>query len=1258
MQSHQARAVSSSSGGSSSGNAGGPNGGTGSGRPNLRIAHRRTPSELTPLMMEQYALQQQIEMLQAQQALLQNQQATYASQNSTGSGGFVFPPPGSSMGHRRGASINQSYVGGPPPAPSTHAFSTEQPVQQPSVGHQRRGSQPGHNRRHSLALPEARRAAEKAQAQRLGASTSEESNPTNAPSQMPPPSHPRPPSPQRRTQAHGRSQSMAVGLRSTSPVRGTPFQFPPAPRNDVQSRHSHGRSQSRSIEGNWRASAAAPSADFQPGHRARASMGSSISSLQQFGQNFAFPPQPGGFNALLPPMLGQNALLQQMQQQQQQAGAAQQRKSLFSPYLPQASLPSLMSDGRLVAGVLRVNKKNRSDAYVATDILDDDIFICGSKDRNRALEGDYVAVELLDVDEVWAAKRDKEEKKKRKDNNPNPNLRRQGSIRDRPEAKKKDDVEVEGQGLLLVDEEEVSDTQKPAYAGHIVAVVERTPGQMFSGTLGLLRPSSAATKEKQDAERREREGPGATARERNQERPKIVWFKPTDKRVPLIAIPTEQAPRDFVENHENYKNRIFVASIKRWPITSLHPFGTLTEELGNMGDVAVETEALLRDSSFLTETFPSNVIDAVEQMRKEDIDIEAESRKDFRGEQTFAITSGNASEIEHIFHIRQSTDGYEVGVHVTDMAQSIGVGYSVDREAKKRGSSVKLVKRQVPMLPESFTHDVGSLLVDQDRRTVSIVFKISTDFELEDSWVGRSVVRNSRQLSEAEVNEKLCRDAATTDTDQTIHEALKSMHQVASRLIALRIPGANLETASLSMLSNMDHEEDNPEAVSAAVFVDNVARHLVEELLIRADITVAEMLVERIPHAAVLRKQSPPSAKRLELFLVRASRLGYDMKGATNLPDLLSRIRSVPDQAVRKALEIYLFKACQAPSYIVANVNNQPDTRHYGLNVPVFTHFTRPFANYAHLITHRQLTVALAGGQWNEDGESFGKSIDLCNMKSDAAKNAQQQSIHLILCSMVDRLSATTGYVIRQATVIGVAESSFDVLLPEFGVEKRVHLDQLPLHKAEFDPKTRELELYWIKGIDSATFVPAESNSSAPGGNGPVGSNSITSISAVASAAKSPPAARMRGVSAVEEELLDRKMLEIASLTIDNESALYEDDESAFNAEVESTKQSTASEGPSASLSAPTSPPPQRPTGALSRTIASSTSVPTLAEASHVPRDKPAFVFEQIERRQDGSIVQTISELSSVPVVLQADCLYKSPPLLLVRAINPAARDS
>jgi protein SSD1 len=425
--------------------------------------------------------------------------------------------------------------------------------------------------------------------------------------------------------------------------------------------------------------------------------------------------------------------------------------------------------------------------------LDADIFICGSKDRNRALEGDFVAIELLDVDEVWNQKKEKEEKKKRKDITdarsnsnagndklgrsdsngdrqeigPDGSIRRRGSLRQRPTHNKNDDVEVEGQSLLLVEEDEISDEQKPLYAGHVVAVVERIAGQMFSGTLGLLRPSSQATKEKQEAERQARDGAHGRHQDRHQEKPKIVWFKPTDKRVPLIAIPTEQAPRDFVEKHQDYANRIFVASIKRWPITSLHPFGTLVEQLGEMGDLRVETDALLRDNNFGSDEFSDAVIKSIGW---EDWSVTKEgdalaSRRDFREETTFTIDPEDSKSLEDAFHVKKLADGkVEIGVHVADIAHFVKGNSLVDREAKKRGTAVYLVDRVMNMLPPRVSTELCSLVPGEDRLTVSVVFKANPETGAidDDVWIGKGVIKSAGRLGYDEVNSVLTGKSAST----------------------------------------------------------------------------------------------------------------------------------------------------------------------------------------------------------------------------------------------------------------------------------------------------------------------------------------------------------------------------------------------------------------------------------------------------------------------------------------------------------------
>jgi protein SSD1 len=586
----------------------------------------------------------------------------------------------------------------------------------------------------------------------------------------------------------------------------------------------HARSSSRNFDGNWRNQNQNQGQDqsgqnqgFQPGHRARNSVNhqsmQSIGAFQYPGQTqlVQMPQQMmiGGMypgQQLNPMQLQQLQALQatqmngqhmlglaasqhapQMAPQQQQQQQQQQRKTLFTPYLPQATLPALLGNGQLVSGILRVNKKNRSDAYVSTQdgLLDADIFICGSKDRNRALEGDLVAVELLDVDEVWSQKREKEEKKKRKDitdtrggstnggsqSNANGDdntgadgsVRRRGSLRQRPTQKKNDDVEVEGQSLLLVEEEEINDEAKPLYAGHIVAVIERVAGQMFSGTLGLLRPSSQATKEKQEAERAARDGgPSRHQDSRQQEKPKIVWFKPTDKRVPLIAIPTEQAPRDFVEKHQDYADQIFVACIKRWPITSLHPFGTLVEKLGRMGDLKIETDALLRDNNFASDEFSDAVLRNVGlqdwTVAKEDESAVA-SRRDFRDEKVFTFDLDGSVELGNAVHVKSQPDGkIEIGVHVPDVTYFVKPNSLVDREAKKRGTAVHLVNRFCAMLPPKLSTEVCSLTPEQDRFTVSVVFNVNPHngaVAEGDTWIGRGIVKSGGKLSLSQIDQAL-----------------------------------------------------------------------------------------------------------------------------------------------------------------------------------------------------------------------------------------------------------------------------------------------------------------------------------------------------------------------------------------------------------------------------------------------------------------------------------------------------------------------
>lgn len=1244
------------------------------GRPRLHISHRKTPSEITPLMLEQMQLQQQIQMLQQQNEILQAQQQQYAQAGLMPATYQAMPQqamPQQVMGmqtapqmmgqqqqqqqqpqqqlqglaassHRRGRSMAGALNSGmgPPPAPSAGAagfdgFSPPSRRTNGSVGSmagQGASGNGGHARRHSLALHEAKTAAAQAQAARSGSPSNQAA--ASYPTQSGSSQAQEVDAPPQQQRGHGRSQSLATGGRpqgqpSAPPQRGSMtgssmgnFQFPPSSegasverRSSGGAGYSHSRTGSRNFDGNWRASQSGPTSSqptdptatsFVPGHRPRPSMGSlsSVGGGYQFpaGSALMFGQQP----VLSPQMLQQ----QQLNQMQVQRGGGAQRRSLFAPYLPQATLPALLSDGRLVSGLLRVNKKNRSDAYVSTDATDTDIYICGSKDRNRALEGDLVAVELLDVDEVWGAKREKEEKKKRKDGE-EAGLQRRGSLKQRPVQKKNDDVEVEGQGILLVEEEEISDELKPMYAGHVVAVVERTPGQLFSGTLGLLRPSSAATKEKQDAERRDR---GSSLYNQHAERPKIVWFKPTDKRVPLIAIPTEEAPRDFVENHQAYANRLFVASIKRWPITSLHPFGTLVEELGEMGHLDTETEALLRDSNFVSEEFSEQIGHAIPDLEiTEDV---RNARRDFTEEEVLTIGAAGSHDLDDGIHVKELDDStVELGVHVADVAHFVKPNSPLDREAKKRGTAVYLVQRAVPMLPDTITRGPCSLQAGQTRLSFSILMHVDlVTGKISNTWIGKGIVKTKSALTYDDIDHAL---ADHEDKPEPfVCSSVKLLETIASRFRGLRFEmDSSCPNQPLRLFAQLD-DENVP--VNVNIFEAKPSHQLIEEILMKVNSTVAEKLVSIAPSSSVLCRHLPPNPRRLESFASKLQTLGHPLDTSSSA-NLQKSLFSLSDADTRKALETLLIKVMQPSKYVISGAFPTDKLDHYALNLPLYTHFTGPGRRYADIIVHRQLEAALAGEAYAEDYETLSKTVEHCNGRKESAKHAQDQSVHLFLCSIIHKMSAESGLLVRDAIVINVYESAFDVLIPEFGVEKRVHCDQLPLQKAEFDKSKRLLELYWEKDVDSATFVPEDER----------GKMSFR-------ARASSRAAAM----AQEGDESYRRYMDFSTLCIDDESALFDDD---FNAADVSTPSENPPQFKAKGIHELPPTPRQREEGALEK---------KLEDTSRSPL--AAYLEGTSYREVNGEYIQEIRELTHVPVLLRAE-VSKSPPCLTIRTVNPFA---
>ncbi|WVO21500.1 uncharacterized protein IAS62_002809 [Cryptococcus decagattii] len=951
-------------------------------------AHKRTGSEMSSVLQQQLAIQQEIEALQAKQKALMQQDLAQQGDSPL-------------------AQLNTAYAQKPTPSQNV-----------------------SRHRRVQSSLPSASVHVDFEREQ-------DQPRSMKSVGEMPPPSLP---------SGHGRRHSVNV-LNKTA-GSGIGFGLADDIPEGVVAPSGHHRSGSRSgIEsGSWRLGASSGNAQSSQSQVADlAAAQAQLQSLAQFRAaaggghskmaSFSFPnmlPNLLAATTLQAPV-GQSLWQQQQafQMQLQQTTQGPQRKSLFAPYLPQASLPPLLQAGKLVVGVLRVNKKNRSDAYVATDVLDADIYICGSKDRNRALEGDIVAVELLDVDEVWSTKKDKEEKKRKKEENATYDLK--PSTLKKLE-KKKDDVEVEGQGLTLFDDEEVNDDTKPTYAGHVVAVVERMPGQLFSGQLGVLRPSSAATKEKQELERREREGDKAR-KEEPETRPKIVWFKPTDKRVPLIAIPTEQAPADFIDNPDAYSNKLFVATIKRWPITSLHPFGTLVEELGTIGNSEVETSALLKDCNFPTEEFSEMTMKCLPPMPWSVPEREYDVRTDLREERVFTIDPHHAKDLDDALSFKDNKDGtFTVGVHIADVSFFVKANTQLDREARKRATSVFLVQRAVPMFPPVLSEDLCSLVPDTERLTFSAIFTVDEEGNVLQKKFAKTIIKSCAKL--------------------TYDDALTVVNGGRYKVIAFHCQ-KNASQTNRKWGDGFDCQ----------TYQKGKASTIVEEFMLLTNQSVARIIANALPEQALLRRHEPPSERRLASLVTRATKLGFDMD-PTSAGTLQKSFENVLDNDSALCIDLLRKKVIQRARYFCAGMLDIAKYAHWGLNAPLYTHFTSPIRRYADVLVHRMLDACLTSPNPNEvkflmDRDQVAKAAQQCNMKKQSAKLAEEQSVHLFLCILINDLTEHDGPVVREARVTNVLETAFDVIIPEFGVEKRVHVDKMPVETAVYDEHRDILSLYW-----------------------------------------------------------------------------------------------------------------------------------------------------------------------------------------------------
>jgi protein SSD1 len=372
--------------------------------------------------------------------------------------------------------------------------------------------------------------------------------------------------------------------------------------------------------------------------------------------------------------------------------------------------------------------------------------------------------------------------------------------------------------------------------------------------------------------------------------------------------------------------------------------------------------------------------------------------------------------------------------------------------------------------------------------------------------------------------------------------------------------------------------------------------------------------------------------------------LGYDIDSSSS-GALQNSLFRVDDADMRKGMETLLLKSMHRAKYFIAGKTGQHLWPHYALNLPLYTHFTSPTRRYADILVHRQLDFVLSEGktEYTEDIEALAKTVESCNTKKDSAQNAQEQSIHIEACRNMDRKrQEVNGDLISEGIVLCVYESAFDVLIPEWGFEKRVHCDQLPLKKAEFRKEKRVLELYWERGVPSSAYVPEDER--------PRAAASQRVSNAMAAARQAEAAERARK----EREEAARKQTDTGTMPTDAADSLFDDDEDNTSDITEAMAGASLSERPELTTqSVPGSPTRSSSTAVkgLHRTRSDSKVPMTEAPEAHLSnKEKYLSLFKL--REEGGEYIQDVTEMTRVPVILKTD-LSKSPPYVLFQSNLP-----
>lgn len=503
-----------------------------------------------------------------------------------------------------------------------------------------------------------------------------------------------------------------------------------------------------------------------------------------------------------------------------------------------------------------------------------------------------------------------------------------------------------------------------------------------------------------------------------------------------------------------------VATITKWSSPHINPVAVITETLGKAGDHETEMQAIIRSGGF-SENFPEVISTAANELYKNQAQIFAAAeqdpkRTDMRDRLTMTIDPHDAKDFDDALSLKVLDNGnYEVGIHIADVSHYVENGGVIDMEARERGTSIYLVDRVIPMLPEVLSNDLCSLRPNTDRLAFSAVFELSADAGIVSSWYGQTIIHSDKRFSYQDAQQVL------DDGAGEHFEALEIMMQLSRKLRTRRYKNGAIAFEQPEVKFQLD-ETGKPVKVFVKERTETMM--MIEDFMLLANREVATYIHKLCQDAGkdtafVYRIHDVPNPEKIEELATFVHALGYEFethKGLVSAKDINKLLKDIEGKPEEDLLKVATIRSMAKAIYSTKNIG------HFGLAFKHYTHFTSPIRRYPDLMAHRMLRRHLDGSDiTGKEMTMFEKlSIQSSEREMEAVK-AERDSIKY---KQVEYMSERIGEEF-DGTVTGVTSWGIYVEEKESKCEGMIKLASIRFDYFEHFP-----EQYMVKGQKTGTI--------------------------------------------------------------------------------------------------------------------------------------------------------------------------------------------